>query len=92
MTIPLMNLSEEFLNLFDEPEKAISLQSKAKDNKEDELKKIVDETAKNIETSREQPIMNGSKFPNLPQPSDAPFQEEGSTSNSKPMIHSRGRI
>ena len=34
--------------LFDEPEKAISSESKAVDNKVDELKKIIDEAANDM--------------------------------------------
>lgn len=34
-TTPLMNLYEDFLNLFDEHEREISSESKAKDNRED---------------------------------------------------------
>lgn len=49
MTSPLFDIYVEFLNLFDEPEKAISLESKAADNKEYELKKIIDDVAKYME-------------------------------------------
>lgn len=73
MTIPLLNLYEEFLNLFDESEKSFSSESNVNANQEDALKKIVDEVAKHIETSQEQPIPNASEFPNAPQPSVATF-------------------
>ena len=36
MTIPLLNLYEGFMNLFDEPENVISSESILADNKEDE--------------------------------------------------------
>ena len=44
-TIPLSTLYDEFLNLFDEPEKAISSESKEADNKFGELKKIIYDAA-----------------------------------------------
>ena len=47
--------------------------SNASASQEDALKKIVDEVAKHIETSQEQPIPNASEFPNAPQPSVATF-------------------
>ena len=50
MTIPLSNLYEGFNNLFDEPKKAISSESKATDSKEDEIKKIIDDVAKDLES------------------------------------------
>ena len=52
-----------YLNLFDEPEKAISSESKEKDNQGDELNKIVNEAAKNIKNSQETPILKGSDLP-----------------------------
>ena len=48
MTTPLSNLHEELMNLFDEPEKAISSESKAADNKKDDLKKIIDDAVKDL--------------------------------------------
>lgn len=39
-----------FLDLFDEPEKAITSKEKAKDNGEDEMLKLFDEAVENIET------------------------------------------
>lgn len=43
-----MNLYEDFLNLFDELEKAISSESKDKDNQEDELLKSIDNAVEDI--------------------------------------------
>ncbi|KAL7591015.1 hypothetical protein Lser_V15G34603 [Lactuca serriola] len=44
--IPISNLYEEFMLLFDEPEKAITSEAKAADNKVDELKKIIVDAVK----------------------------------------------
>ena len=60
-TIPLSNIYEEFLNLFEEPEKAISSESKAADNKEDELKKIIEDATKDMEYEHPTP-----KDPKIP--------------------------
>lgn len=46
---PLMTLYEEFLNLFDDSEKANSSKEKGEDKKEDKLLKLVDATIENIE-------------------------------------------
>jgi len=43
LTTPLLNLYEEFLNLFDEPETDHNSESGAKDNLEYELRKIIDD-------------------------------------------------
>ncbi|KAI3515898.1 hypothetical protein L1887_14803 [Cichorium endivia] len=50
-TIPLMDLYEEFMNLFDEPENAKSVEAKARDNKGDELLKIIDSAVSESETT-----------------------------------------
>ena len=47
-TIPISNVYEEIMLLFDELEKAITYEAKAVDNKVDELKKIIDDTAKDM--------------------------------------------
>lgn len=44
-----MTLYEDFLDLFDKLENAIHYESKAKDNREDELLKLVDEAIENVE-------------------------------------------
>ena len=49
MTIPMSSLYEEFMNLFDKPDKAITSESKAVDNKEDKLKKIIDDATEDME-------------------------------------------
>ena len=72
MTIPLSNLYDEFLNLFDKPEKAITSESKATDIKEDELKKIIDDDAKNLENKP--PILKDSNIPSQPQAASASLQ------------------
>ncbi|KAI3505861.1 hypothetical protein L1887_28170 [Cichorium endivia] len=52
-TIPLMNIYEEFMNLFDEPETAKSAEAKAKDNQGDELLKIIDSAVNENENSQD---------------------------------------
>ncbi|XP_052626769.1 uncharacterized protein LOC128133398 [Lactuca sativa] len=50
VTIPISNLFEEYVKLFDEPESAILSETKAADNEVDNLKKIIDEAAKVMES------------------------------------------
>ena len=52
MTTPLSSLYEEFIYLFDEPDKVILSESKATYNKEDELKKIIDDAVKGLENDK----------------------------------------
>lgn len=80
MTILLSNQYEEVLNLFDELDKSIFSESKAKDNQIDELKKIIDEAVEQFET--EPLISNTSEFPFWLGSSDSPFQWEKSNSDN----------
>ena len=50
VSVPLSNLFEEYMLLFDEPENSILSEAKAADNKVENLKKIIDEAAKAIES------------------------------------------
>ena len=50
VSVPLSNLFEEYMLLFDEPEKAIHSEVKADDNKIDHLKKIINEAANGMES------------------------------------------
>ena len=74
MTIPLSNLYEEIMNLFDEPEKVISSESKVADKKEDEIKKIIDDVPKDL--GNEPLIPKASDNPYSTQATNAPFQGE----------------
>ena len=47
--VPISTLHDEFMLLFEEPEKAISSEYKATENKEDELEKIIDDVMKDME-------------------------------------------
>ena len=46
--VPISNLFEEYMRLFDEPEKVIHSEAKAADNKIDHLKKIIEDAAKDM--------------------------------------------
>ncbi|XP_052627222.1 uncharacterized protein LOC128133731 [Lactuca sativa] len=92
MTIPLSNLYEKFLNLFDEPDKSTSSESKVKDNQGDELNKIVNEVAKNIETSQETPILKASDQQSQPATSDAHSRRRAPIPPQILMLQTRGRI
>ena len=80
--------------LFNEPEKAISSESKAVENKENELKKLIDDVAKDLQ---QQPLSV-----NIPQTTNTTFKGENSDSNASPQgsnlphkkrtFHHRGRI
>ena len=67
-TIPLSTLYDEFMLLFDEPENAISSESKAADNKVNELKKIIKDDANDMH--KEPPSAND------PHETKATFQGE----------------
>ena len=54
-SVPISNLFEEFILLFDELEKAINSEIKAADNKIDILKKVIDEAAKEMESEHHEP-------------------------------------
>lgn len=54
LLVPIYNLFEEYMLLFDEPEKAINSEARAADNKIDSLKKIIDEAAKAMEIEPQQ--------------------------------------
>lgn len=88
MTIPFSNLYEEFMNPFDEPVKDISQKSKAVDNKEDELQKIIDDVAKDLENKP--PNLKVSDIPSQPQVVNALIQGQGSKSTSTPSTHIQG--
>ena len=47
-SVPISNLCEQYMQLFDEPEKAIHSESKDVDNKVDNLKKIIDDATKKM--------------------------------------------
>ena len=46
VTTSISNIFEQYLLLFDEPQKAIDSESTAKDNKVDNLKQVIDDAAK----------------------------------------------
>ena len=50
VSVPISNLFEEYMRLFDEPEKATNSEANAADNKIDNLKKVIDEAAKEMES------------------------------------------
>nr|KAJ0203047.1 hypothetical protein LSAT_V11C500252350 [Lactuca sativa] len=50
VSVPISNLFEEYIRLFDEPEKAIHSEATATDNKLDNLKKIIEEATKEMES------------------------------------------
>ncbi|KAI3510080.1 hypothetical protein L1887_25607 [Cichorium endivia] len=91
-TTPLMNLYEEFMNLFDELETAKSSESNAKDNQEDELLKIKedasiedDRTPDPAEPTPTTAEPNPSQTPTVPDvtPTPTPYEEDSETSNSQ---------
>ena len=52
VTVPISNLFEQYMFLFDEPEKAIDSESKAEDNKVDSLKQIIDDAAQKMDADQ----------------------------------------
>ncbi|XP_052622435.1 uncharacterized protein LOC128127785 [Lactuca sativa] len=50
VSVPISNLFELYMKLFDDPETAILFEAKAVDNKVDDLKKVIDEAAKITES------------------------------------------
>lgn len=72
VSVPIANLFEEYMRLFDEPEKAAHSEAKAANKKIDNLKKIIDEAAKEMES--EPPKAKGD-----PPSTDSKFQGESST-------------
>ena len=76
--------------LFDEPEKAISLEAKATDNKINSLKKIIDEAAKAIES--EPTTSNDHPTTNDPPKESSVFQGEGSSTLETTELPFQGRI
>ncbi|KAI3767848.1 hypothetical protein L2E82_18277 [Cichorium intybus] len=91
-TIPLMDLYEEFLNLFDDQETAKTSEANARDNQGDELLKLIENTVSENESSQEHstdvPIPNNASTPITDAPiqgesptpiADAPIQGEGSS-------------
>ena len=77
------------MNLFDEPEKAISSESKASEYKEDELKKIIDDATKDME--HEHPTPKDLEVPSQPIGANATMQGEGSTSTSSSQTLVQGK-
>ena len=77
VTMPISNLFEQYMLLFDEPEKAIDSESKAEDNRVDSLKQIIDDVAQKM--AADQP--KATERPDLSEPSgDHPsVQGEGSS-------------
>ncbi|XP_023739188.1 uncharacterized protein LOC111887260 [Lactuca sativa] len=77
----ISNLFEECILLFDKPKSAINSESKAADNKIDNLKNVIDEAAKEMESEHQEPTRQ-------PGPSEPPkesfiFHEEGNPSLTK---------
>ena len=55
ISVPISNLFEEYIRLFDEPGKAVHSEATEEDNKIDNLKKITDEAAKEIKNDPPKP-------------------------------------
>lgn len=55
-----MTFYDDFWDIFDDPEKAITSEAKAKDNKEDELLKLVDKSIQNIKIHDDTPNSSNS--------------------------------
>ena len=68
--------------LFDEQEKSISSESKATDNKEDEFKKIINDTMKDME--KEYPSSNECNTTNESPSSNEPPSPNETPSSSEP--------
>ena len=56
VTVSIANFFDQFMDLFDEPEKAAHSEATAADNKIDHLKKIVEDAAKQM--GEEEPVRN----------------------------------
>ncbi|KAL7600488.1 uncharacterized protein LOC128134121 [Lactuca sativa] len=83
--VPISNLFEEYIRLFDEPEKAIHSEATAADNKLDNLKKVVDEATKEMEN--EPPSTKSSTgSPNK----DSTFQGESTTTSKTAEVSVEG--
>ncbi|KAI3766946.1 hypothetical protein L2E82_17026 [Cichorium intybus] len=82
-SIPLMNLYEEFMNLFDEPDNAKSAEEKAKDNQGDELLKIIENAASETENASARssevliPISSPTSDAPIPIPTPVEITESG---------------
>ena len=81
VTVPISNLCEQCMLLFDEPEKAIHSESKAADKKVDNLKKIIDDVAKKM--LDEQPTVTEQTYSSEPPKDSSYVQREGSSSPNK---------
>nr|KAJ0227036.1 hypothetical protein LSAT_V11C100049630 [Lactuca sativa] len=76
VSVPISNLFEEYIRLFDEPEKAINSEATAADNKVDNLKKVIDEATKTMESEPPTPTSSTSSSNK-----DSTFQGESSTTS-----------
>ena len=88
VTAPISNLFEEYILLFDEPEKANLSKVKAADNKVDNLKKIINEDAKAMESEPQGP--NEPQGPSKPPNDRTTFEGESSSTPKRPDFPFQG--
>lgn len=95
VSVPTSNLFEEFMMLFDEPENAILSEAKAADNKVDNLKFLIDEVAKYLESEpqvqSEPPVQRKPQSSSETIPKLSSFQGRDHLCQSYLICHSRGR-
>ena len=84
VTASIANLFDQFVELFDEPEKATLSEAKAADNKIDHLKQIVEDAAKQMG--------EGEQVPNEPPQHGSSVEGENPFSSNQPNSHFQGRI
>ena len=82
VTASIANLFEQFVELFDEPEKATLSEAKAADNKVDHLKQIVEDAAKRMG--------EGEHVPNEPPKHGASVEGENPPSSKQPSSQLEG--
>ena len=88
VSVPISNLVEEYIRLFDETEKAIHSVVNAADNKIDHLKKIIDEVVKDMEKDPSKPTDDQ---PLIDPPNNSSvFQGEGSSVSNTTELSTEG--
>ncbi|XP_023745445.1 uncharacterized protein LOC111893610 [Lactuca sativa] len=88
VSAPLSNLFDEYIRLFDEPEKAIHSEEKAADNKIDNLKTIIVEATKEMENDRFKPT-DGQPSTEPPN-NNSMFKGEGSSVSNTMKLSTEG--
>ncbi|XP_042757515.1 uncharacterized protein LOC122197456 [Lactuca sativa] len=88
VSVPISNLFEEYIRLFDEPEKAAHSEAKVADNKIDYLQKIIDDAAK--EMTSDIPKSAGNQSSTDSQINNSMFKGESSSAPSASKVSFEG--